>query len=351
MKNSGLTSSILKVLFVFLFAVPIQTTGLFGQENKTIHLKMVKEMDGKKTVIDTIINVTDGDENIHLKKFKEFEGQKGNLTKMFITVDENGEKKVIKIKSDGMHKTIIKEEDGENSKVIFITGDGVDSIMHWVDSTMQKVIIIRKDADKKKEIIIKESINGEIKVIDLDSIHHIIYKSLDGLDSLHGKVREVVKRIELEIEIPDLENMESGDEDGRFYKLEETIEELENGDKKITRIVIIKKVSISDLSRKETKEFKSKLGTTIVENNLKLDDLKFYPNPNDGAFKVSFSSQSKEPIYLRVFDLNGRKVFEEKSNGGGEFSTDVDLANEQKGTYIFNIEQNNKSISKKILVK
>ncbi len=94
-------------------------------------------------------------------------------------------------------------------------------------------------------------------------------------------------------------------------------------------------------------------GVNIDENNnnLVVDELKFYPNPNSGKFNLTFELKNKETTTIRIYDMNGREVYNETLKDFiGKYSKDIDISDKEKGTYFMQISQNDKSMVKKIVL-
>lgn len=87
------------------------------------------------------------------------------------------------------------------------------------------------------------------------------------------------------------------------------------------------------------------------ENDLTVNDLNIYPNPNNGVFNLKFNLPEEGKIAVRIFDVNGKEVFSDKERKfKGEYNKEIDLTEFGNGTYIISIEQNDKSTVKKIIV-
>ncbi len=87
------------------------------------------------------------------------------------------------------------------------------------------------------------------------------------------------------------------------------------------------------------------------DNSLEVDGLNIYPNPNNGVFNLKFNLAEEGKVIVRIFDVNGKEVYTDKERKfKGEYNKEIDLTEFGNGTYIINIEQNDKSTVKKIIV-
>ena len=79
-----------------------------------------------------------------------------------------------------------------------------------------------------------------------------------------------------------------------------------------------------------------KSGTGIADNqNTAISQMSIYPNPNNGAFSISYNSVKVSQISLVVTDLLGRVVMTKELNSSiGNNLLDIDAGNLPKGTYI-----------------
>jgi hypothetical protein len=82
--------------------------------------------------------------------------------------------------------------------------------------------------------------------------------------------------------------------------------------------------------------------------------VKISPNPNNGQFQISAVLKEKSeglPLFLTVYDLNGKVIFEKKTdNAGLDFNQIVQLPNVAKGLYLVRLRSGDKAFSEKIQV-
>jgi subtilisin-like proprotein convertase family protein len=92
--------------------------------------------------------------------------------------------------------------------------------------------------------------------------------------------------------------------------------------------------------------------TPLDINNFNLSNFTVYPNPNNGNFKIQFSSQSENDVMISVHDLLGRKVFENKYNKtSSEFNENIQLKNVSSGVYLLTIVDGDSKEEKKIIIE
>jgi len=90
--------------------------------------------------------------------------------------------------------------------------------------------------------------------------------------------------------------------------------------------------------------------TEIVENPLK-DAFSVFPNPSNGNFQLKINNpQSAKKFDLGIFDAIGNKVYA-KSNIQQQFTTNVELSDLPKGSYVVRLYDGNESYYRKIVVR
>ena len=140
---------------------------------------------------------------------------------------------------------------------------------------------------------------------------------------------------------------------------QESIEELQNqmqdlmerlGEEGDSRVFAFgsKRIKVTDV---EGDEF-GKKGQVSESNLLKLEDLSFYPNPSsDGRFKVRFRVAEENELNIKVFNLEGKEVFNRYfERFGGLYSESIDLSGQKEGIYLLEISQGKERVTKKIVI-
>lgn len=82
-----------------------------------------------------------------------------------------------------------------------------------------------------------------------------------------------------------------------------------------------------------------------------LSDFRLYPNPNKGIFTLEFDSDASENIQISVFDIRGRKVFDQNYSNTGRFNQNINLNNVQPGVYMIKVENGKASEIRKIVIE
>ncbi len=87
-------------------------------------------------------------------------------------------------------------------------------------------------------------------------------------------------------------------------------------------------------------------------NDLTEEEIKIFPNPSNGVFRMQFDIKSNEQINIEVSDISGKLLYREQvSNDQGQYDNTIDLTAYPKGMYVLNVGNGKNVIHKKILVQ
>jgi hypothetical protein len=115
----------------------------------------------------------------------------------------------------------------------------------------------------------------------------------------------------------------------------------------------VEEITIVEVTEREAEEMKEETGVDMpVVNDLRIERLNVFPNPNYGIFSLQFDLPDSGPTQVRIFTSSARVVYENQMrNFSGFFNDQVDLTNRAKGTYFLEIRQNDKTITRKVLIQ
>lgn len=146
-------------------------------------------------------------------------------------------------------------------------------------------------------------------------------------------------------------DMHFDDEHGeRMKELSERMEEMfkrfHDGDHSRS-VTIWKKVEVKDDVDEFGKEAKVDAGKL-----LKLDDLTFDPNPSsNGRLRLKFTAPDEGELSIKVMNLDGKTVFSRYFESFSGYYTDtIDLGRQKEGIYLLEIAQEDKRLTKKIVI-
>ena len=284
-----------------------------GDDGHKVKVKIIKIIDGDTTVTEKTIDESELP-NIN-KEVKDVKGKDVKVM-MYVNSDEKEQKdgKEKKEEKITMNKTFTFDFDSL-SKVCKIELN-IDSLVNAIDKGFDFTMITDDDKDKK---------NGEKKVIIKKSgSNSTSYSYSFDTDSLDADVKIM--------------------NDGTGEK-SSTIIITTPGDKDGKKVIVRSSVIVIDDNDKPHE--KKKMKKEEESDN----DLKFYPNPSDGKFTIEYDIKDKAPALISVTDMNGKILFKDEVKGGGRYTKQLDLGNSGKGTFILNLQQGKRSISKKIVIQ
>ena len=85
-----------------------------------------------------------------------------------------------------------------------------------------------------------------------------------------------------------------------------------------------------------------------------ISEVKVFPNPSDGRFKLTFEYMGQEKINAKVFDLTGKQIkdiSEDLVKSERSVTADVDLESPSSGIYFIRIELGKSLLTKKIIIR
>lgn len=262
--------------------------------------------DGKNVVVKVNKDVKDGDHDmVFITK-----GNDDNEVDVKVWTDDDGKTHILKngkeVEIEGNY------EDADNVFVFKSSNDDSEGdhmeVKIWIDDKGEHHVMINgeeKDYDEWK----KEH-DGDV--------HFNISTSDDG-DEMHTS-EFIVKEIH------------SDTQDGKVKVFITTSSNSE--------------IHVEDVTSEDLKTFS--LDDT---KELKLEELNFYPNPSNGAFRLQFKGKEK-PTLVRITDINGKEIYsEDMRDFEGTYDKEIDLSGTPEGIYLLQVQQGGKAVNKKIVIK
>jgi len=294
-----------------------------GDEGDSIH-KMIKMLmveggDSNSFIFDIEVESDDGNgEEVEMHfDMKMLDGEDG-VIKMMI----NGKEMEIKLGDmekhlDKLHEHLEIIDDKEGNVEIIIDSKEDGNEVHTV-----KII---KTIDDDGNVTIKKMVDGEEVEVDVDDLHEELGNHKIMVIKADGKNSTMKEIIEMVIDV---------NVDGK------------KGDK-MQQIVFISKMTSSD---KLTEDVPTAVDLTKKE--LVIEKLRFSPNPNDGKFELNFKLTDKKPVQVKIVDMQGKEVYNEKVNDfSGKYSNKIDISGNGEGIYILQILQGIKANTSKVVIK
>ncbi|WP_333599177.1 zinc-dependent metalloprotease [Flavobacterium sp.] len=94
---------------------------------------------------------------------------------------------------------------------------------------------------------------------------------------------------------------------------------------------------------------------TITQNlateDFGLQHFVLYPNPNKGSFNIQFDSAISNEIKVNVYDMRGRKIFDNTYSNEPSFNQNIQLNNVETGIYLVTVIDGNRKVVKRITIE
>ena len=114
--------------------------------------------------------------------------------------------------------------------------------------------------------------------------------------------------------------------------------------------VVIKTCNIEDLDKEDQKLLRSE--GKANNHNLKIENVDFYPNPNNGRFQLSFTLKDQGDTEISVFSMEGKRVYQELLPGfTGNYRNQIDISENANGIYYIKVTQGKNSWFKKMILQ
>ena len=100
----------------------------------------------------------------------------------------------------------------------------------------------------------------------------------------------------------------------------------------------------------------SYLGSTnfyrVEGENTAITNLEIYPNPSRDIFNITFISNEKQDLEIRIINVIGENIFvESKQQFVGEYTKQISLEEYPKAIYFLEIETDDGVINKKLILQ
>jgi hypothetical protein len=309
---------------ILFSALVISTTLLTAQNEKkttTVRIKKVENINGVEKITDTTYtsddpsNIKLGEGDVNIQEWQDKEGK----VKKVVIINDNTEVPEIHVDgktNDGM-KTILFSSNADTS------GKAV----------MKKMIVNTLDGKQNKSTVInvgRKMTPDEEKAWN-DKIINDYVLNTDGAIMKGPDNKE-----EQTIIIKKVSSGASKDEVDRTPVF--------------VTCIINKKVNITDASEADMKLIGKPAG--VSDNKLAIDNINFYPNPNNGKFKLNFNLKSKGSTEVNIVNIEGKSIYrDELPDFSGDYNKEIDISASPKGVYFVKIKQGDHAQLKKLVLE
>ena len=92
-------------------------------------------------------------------------------------------------------------------------------------------------------------------------------------------------------------------------------------------------------------------GSIRLNGGTTINNLDVYPNPSRDIFNISFRSDKKQDIKIRILNVIGAEVYkEDRKEFVGEYTKKISLYDFGKGVYFLEIKTSLGTVNKKIIL-
>jgi len=326
----------------------------YAQSPQQVRVKIETTIDNQTQLLDTVISINDMSDVQQFVDAHVPQPQAGSGDEVEVEVDV----RVEAVGSSASGSRIMADDMSDEDKVEHV----MKSLEGHVDA--ETLAEIRKEMEKAEgeegsHVVIMKKVDGEK---GKKGEKTMIVKHLEGDDAENGLDEGELKKIleeagveGLDVKIKKLEEAKDGEGKKKFIQITESVdvEEMEEGGEKRKIVRVMTMVMLKDVSDEEMDIVaRSGLDVNELETSLELEELSFHPNPNNGLFALRFKTSRKASLDIRISDINGKLVYNEKaSRFKGTYEKEIDLTNQPKGVYFLSIVHGKEMTAKKIVIE
>ena len=90
---------------------------------------------------------------------------------------------------------------------------------------------------------------------------------------------------------------------------------------------------------------------TLSDPNNEMSSLLVWPNPAKDFINFKLPGTSSTETLVSLTDIRGRRVYQNNFKSDNIIRSEIKTSNFAKGVYILNIQQGNKILNKKVIIK
>lgn len=311
-----------KIFFLSCCFILLIGAGAFAQESTTKIKIKVKDADG------TLIE----------KEYDSEEAMRNDpeLKELGITVNKGPGSVYIRSNgsNDGQQIMIFKRKGGEDEDFSYEYRSGNPN--HFFSDSAMNIFRHRFHADS----------------LGMDEAFVRFREHRHELDSLMKEKRVYVMAMRDSLHAGRFEDMEKHREEMRQHmnEMREHMREMKDRMKEMdmdfsdgsNRVIIIQSLSKEEAEKLEVKD-----------QSLELNEFKLYPNPSEGNIKIEFEAKDNGPVQIKLLDATGNRVLfdETRELSGGFYEETIAIDQYEPGTYILQIIQQDKALSRRVIMR
>lgn len=331
------------------------------QEQK-VHIKMIRTADGKTVVLDTVFTAA-----THAELVKALQAARLDTARLrqlngkvrAFPLHGNKVELVDRLKGIRADTTMFRQLQDVRVRVL-----GADSLL---GKAGRHIILIGNDSSAR-------TLDGNPDVLfryEMDSLRRFRLQDGQALRVLQPSAMEriVIQRMGDAAKIDSLLGIEgkshikisTDDKTGShtFYRIDQDGNQVEVknfglGFARHPGAIFFVQAKVEDITAEEKQQLKA-TGTPVEmksKEELKVEEIHYYPNPNNGRFDLRFTLKNKGTTVVRIMDSKGNEVFVDTVEKlSGEYSRQIDISPFGPGLYFLQVAQNGRYHTKKLLVQ
>lgn len=101
----------------------------------------------------------------------------------------------------------------------------------------------------------------------------------------------------------------------------------------------------------EVEDYMLNIMPTLAIETFGFENFMVFPNPNKGDFSIKLNGSLERHIYVAIFDIGGRRIYNKTFDNVGDFNQEIQLNSVQSGMYLLVVNDGVRKSTKKILVE
>jgi len=98
-------------------------------------------------------------------------------------------------------------------------------------------------------------------------------------------------------------------------------------------------------------EFCTESSLSTPDTSMSFENVTIYPNPNNGSFTLKLQSATANEIKVNIFDIRGRKIYNNTFDNNTNFKQTIELGSVQSGMYLMTVSDGSKQTTKRLIIE
>nr|MBK9652622.1 T9SS type A sorting domain-containing protein [Bacteroidota bacterium] len=319
-------NSILSIFALFLFAgiYPANAQNTSKGDGK-IYVKILKEIDGKQILIDTVFEENDKAAADEFMKQHGVGAPDRRNSNVDINIDGKEMEDALRLMEESLHES----------------GRAIEKMSEELAKELERIHIdVETDDDAY-------SYQFNFNDLNMEQLQDELNKSFDI------KIDTAGKDFSMSFNFKGIDAQTQQEIENSMRKAKEELKQaMENMNDKKVNIKIKIDADKDKIKNEKRIEIKKGKPTTDKANYSAILKLKIFPNPNKGNFDITFSTSMVDDLNIQLTDAAGKTISSENtSQFTGKYERSFNLKNRGKGVYFLKIVFGKETINEKIIVE